>query len=202
MKFGTEASMHAKNSLLDDSTDRHVIKTLAEFSPKWYGVAPFTFIIEPIGAIDSLALMITSQEVELVWVLYLKRQQKYNHFNRLLASVNVITNEEVVFGFWWVTSIIKNTKKIGILTMNITHNIKSLSKINLQINHHCLFFEYFLGLLNKPLNSSFRKFDELTQILRLNLNKLSNDCINCKVFFNLSARLQPISHADLHSRPI
>ena len=146
--------------------------------------------------------MVTSQEVELLRVLDFKRQQKHNDLDRLLTSVNVVADEQVVFGLWRVLSIIEDTKEIGVLTVNVTHDVQRLSKVDLQFDHHCLFFEYFLGLLNKPFNSFFWKFYELTQILWLNLNKLSDDRINCKVFLHFSGRLQPIPHAHLHSRPV
>lgn len=65
-----------------------------------------TFIIESIDSINTRALMVSSQDEKVFRVLDFIRQQQADSFKRLLASIDIITKEEVI-GFGGETTVLK-----------------------------------------------------------------------------------------------
>ena len=55
-----------------------------------------TFIIEAINSINGGALMIPSQQEEVLRVLDLERQQQADRLDRVLPAVHVVAQEQVV----------------------------------------------------------------------------------------------------------
>lgn len=111
--------MHAKNLIIDESSDWHAIKHVLEFFPNPNTVASFTFVIEAVHAIDLTALVVTSQQEEILRVLHFVGEQKNDSLKGLSTSVNIITKEKVVC-LRWEASILKKSKKIWELSMRIT----------------------------------------------------------------------------------
>ena len=68
--------MHAENFLVDQSSNGQAIENVAENAPESDGVAAFAFVVEAVDAIDLGALMVTSQEEEVLWVLDLVAQEQ------------------------------------------------------------------------------------------------------------------------------
>jgi hypothetical protein len=111
--------MHAKNLLVDKSCDGKAVETIGESLPKFNVIAALAFIIESINTINGGALMVSTEEEEVLGVLNLIGQEEANSFQRLLAAVDVISQEEVV-SIGWETAIFEKSKEIIILSMNIT----------------------------------------------------------------------------------
>lgn len=65
-----------------------------------------TLIIESIDSINTSALMISSQDEKVFRVLDFIRQQQADSLKRLLASIDIITKEEVI-GFGGETTVLK-----------------------------------------------------------------------------------------------
>lgn len=65
-----------------------------------------TFIIESIDSINTRALMVSSQDEKVFRVLDFIRQQQADSLKRLLASIDIITKEEVI-GFGGETTVLK-----------------------------------------------------------------------------------------------
>lgn len=63
--------------------------------------------------------MIASQEKEVLRVLNLVCQQKAYGFQRLLASVHVVAQEQVV-AFWRKAAVFEQTQQIVVLAMDVT----------------------------------------------------------------------------------
>lgn len=56
-----EASVHAKNFIVDQGSNRHAVKNVLELLPDSNAVAPLAFVVKPINAIDLPALMVAAQ---------------------------------------------------------------------------------------------------------------------------------------------
>jgi hypothetical protein len=52
-----------------------------------------TLVVEAINAIDGCALMVSTQDEEILRVLNLVGEEQTNGFQRLLSSVHVVTKE-------------------------------------------------------------------------------------------------------------
>ena len=63
--------------------------------------------------------MVPTKEEEVLWVLNLVRQQETNSLQRLLATVHIVPEEQVV-GFGGKSSVLKEPQKVIILSVDVT----------------------------------------------------------------------------------
>ena len=59
-------------------------------------MATFAFIVEAVYAIDRGTLVVSSKQKEVLWILDLVGKEEADSLKRLLSSVNVIAEEEIV----------------------------------------------------------------------------------------------------------
>lgn len=67
--------------------------------------------------------MVSSEDEEIFGVFDLVRQQQADGLEGLLASIYVVTQEEVV-RFWWESTVFEKTKEIVVLAVNVTANLR------------------------------------------------------------------------------
>ena len=58
--------MHAQNLVIDQSCDRHAVEDILELLPDADGVAALAFVVETVDSIDLAALVIASQQEEVL----------------------------------------------------------------------------------------------------------------------------------------
>ena len=114
--------MHAENFLIDQSSHRQSIENITENLPKSDGVSSLTLVIESINTVDLSTLVIASQKEEVLRILDFVAEKKGNGLDWLLASVDIVSEEEVV-GLWWESPIFENPKKIVILTVHVSTDL-------------------------------------------------------------------------------
>lgn len=78
-----------------------------------------TLIIETIYTIDAGTLVIASKQEKVLRILDLVGQQQTDSLQRLLSSVYIVAQKEVIC-FGRKATILKQPKQIGVLTVNIT----------------------------------------------------------------------------------
>ena len=88
--------MHTHDFVVDYCTDRHYIEELRELLPEFYGVDSLTRLIEPVHAVYRLALMIATEQEEVLWIFDFVRKQQAHSCNTMMSSVDVIAKEKVV----------------------------------------------------------------------------------------------------------
>ena len=111
--------MHAENLLINERCDGEAVEDVAEDSPESNGVSTLALIVEAIDAIDLSALVIASQEEEVLGVLDLVAEEKADCLDRLLSTVDVVTEEKIV-GLRWEPTILEDSQKIVVLSVHIT----------------------------------------------------------------------------------
>ena len=79
-----------------------------------------TLVIEAIDAIDARTLVIASQQEEVLRVLDLVCEQQADGFQRLLASVHVVAQEQVV-AFRREAAIFEQTQQIVVLAVDVAY---------------------------------------------------------------------------------
>lgn len=77
-----------------------------------------TFIVEPIYPIGAGAFMVAAKDEEVFWVLDLVRQKKTYCFQRLLPSIDVVAEKQII-AFWREAAVLEQAEEIVILAMNI-----------------------------------------------------------------------------------
>jgi hypothetical protein len=94
---GGEASMSAKNLSFDNSCERKVVKEFSEHLPNVVVfVLPHALIIEPVVLGDTSRLVVASENGESFFESYLEAEKETNSLNRVIASIDIISEEEVV----------------------------------------------------------------------------------------------------------
>ena len=88
--------MHADDLVVDDSAARQAIEGVTELLPHLNREATATFVVEAVNSVNAGALVISPQQEEVFGVLDFVREQQAYNFQRLLAAVNVISQEQVV----------------------------------------------------------------------------------------------------------
>ena len=88
--------MHAQDLVVDQGSDRHAVEYILEFFPDTDRVATFAFIVESIDAVDLTALVITSQQEEVLLELDLVREEQNDSLKGVLSAINVISEEQVI----------------------------------------------------------------------------------------------------------
>jgi len=85
--------MHAENFLINKSCNWQAVKYIGEYFPKFDRVPSLAFVVKSINSVDLGAFVVTSEEEEVLRVLDLVAHHQSNSFDRLFASVNVVTQE-------------------------------------------------------------------------------------------------------------
>ena len=79
--------------------------------------------------------MVPTQDEEILWILDLVRKKQTNCFKGLLASVDIVPEEEVV-RFGRKSSVFKKAEEVVILAMNITTDLRQ-TKQRVSIGLEC-----------------------------------------------------------------
>lgn len=92
-----KTTVKTENVSFNNSSKRKVIEQRGEVLPN-VGISVFSqaFIIESINLCNLFGLVVTSEDGNSLWISYLEANQKRNSFNGVVASVNVISHEEIV----------------------------------------------------------------------------------------------------------
>lgn len=121
--------MHGKNLLVDDSGDRKAVEAIGEGLPKLDVVATLALVVEAIDSVDRGALVVTSEDEEVFGVLDLVGKEQANSLKRLLTSVDVVTEEEVV-GLGREATILEESEEIVVLSVDITADLSGHGQVS------------------------------------------------------------------------
>jgi hypothetical protein len=122
MMLGRETPMYTKYFFVDNSGHRKTIEAICEGLPKFDIVTALALIVEAINSVDGSALMVPSQEEEVLWIFDFVGQQEADGFKALFTPVDVVPKKQVV-GIRGESTVLKQTQEIIVLTMNIYHNL-------------------------------------------------------------------------------
>jgi hypothetical protein len=88
--------VHAKDLFVNNSRSRQTVEAIREGLPELDTKASFAFIIESVDAVDGSALVVSSENKEVLGVLDLVSQQQANGFQALFPTIHVVSEENVV----------------------------------------------------------------------------------------------------------
>jgi len=124
VEIGAQTTMHCEDLFVDDCCNRQAVEAIGECLPKLDIVPSLTLVVEAIDTVDRGALMVTTEDEEILRILDFVRQEKADCLKRLLASVHVITKEEIVC-FWREATIFKQAEEIVVLAVDITADLRT-----------------------------------------------------------------------------
>lgn len=127
--------MHGEDLLVDDSSDGEAVEAVCESLPKLDVVSSLALVVEAIDTVDGGALVVAAQDEEVLGVFDLIGQEQADGLQRLLTSVDIVTQEEVVC-FWREATVFEQAEEVIILTVNITTDLQrpSVSLMCLSVN--------------------------------------------------------------------
>lgn len=79
---------------------------------------PLTLIVEAVDAVDAGALVVPTEQKEVLGVLDLIGQQQADGLQRLLAPVHVVPQKQVV-ALWREAAVLEQPQKVVVLAMNV-----------------------------------------------------------------------------------
>lgn len=116
--------MHAEDPFPNSGTKWKTTKDgLVELPQRWF-LFPKTrseLCVETIGLVDDSGLMVPSEQMHLVWMEVLQRQEENDGFRLERSSVHIVSQKEKVF-FGWFSILLKHSNEIRELTMNVTND--------------------------------------------------------------------------------
>lgn len=136
----------------------------------------FTFFIKSIDSSDRGRLMVTSQDIYFFRVLNLVGIEEANSLNSLSSPINVISQEQII-GLGREASILKKSKHIIVLAMNIATDLKR----GLDLDEHWLTEEDVFNSPDDTQNDGLLKFDKLARFVVPHFQQ----SLDCRIDVNL-----------------
>lgn len=88
-----QAAVHADDLVVDDGGDGETVEALGEGLPEADAVAAFALVVEAVDSVNGGALVVSSEEEEVVGKLDFVAEEKADCLHALLPSVNVVAEE-------------------------------------------------------------------------------------------------------------
>lgn len=114
--------MHGENLLVNNGGNGKAVEAIGESLPELDIIAALALIVEAVNTVDRGTLVVTSQDEEVLGIFDLVGEQKADGLERLLASVYVVAEEEVV-GLGRKATVLKEPQQVIILAVDITANL-------------------------------------------------------------------------------
>lgn len=127
VQIGTQATVHGEDLLIDDGSNWQAVEAVREGLPQLDVVPTLALIVETVDTVDRGALVVTTEDEEVLGVLDLVGQEETDGLQRLLATVYVVTKEEVV-RLWREATVFEETEEIIVLAVDIATDLLRTSK--------------------------------------------------------------------------
>lgn len=111
--------MHGEYLLVDDGGDGQAVEAVGESFPELDIIPSLALVVEPVDTVYGRAFVVTAKDKEVLGVFDLVGKEEADGLERLLATVDIITKEEVI-GFRREATVLKKTQEIVVLAVNIT----------------------------------------------------------------------------------
>ena len=88
--------MHGKDFLINDGRYRQAIEAIGKRLPKLDVIPSLAFIVEAVDPVNRRAFVVATQHKKVFRILDLIREKKADGLERLLATVHIIPEKEVI----------------------------------------------------------------------------------------------------------
>jgi len=83
--------VHAQDLFVNEGSDGEAVEAVSEGFPEFDVVPALALVVETIDTVDGGALVVASEQEEVLRVLNLVGQQQANGLQALLASVHIVS---------------------------------------------------------------------------------------------------------------
>lgn len=116
--------MHCENLFVNDCCDGQAVEAVSESLPELNVIASLALVVEAVDTVDGCALVITAKNEEVFRILNLVGEEEADGLQRLLASINVISKEEIIC-LWREAAVLEQTEKIIVLAVDVTTDLQA-----------------------------------------------------------------------------
>ena len=88
--------MHANNLVINDRTARKTVEGVTKLLPHLNREPATTLVVKAVNSVDTGALVVATQQEKVFWILDFVGKKKTNNFQRLLSTVDIVSQEEIV----------------------------------------------------------------------------------------------------------
>jgi hypothetical protein len=124
VQIGAQTTVHGEDLLVNDGCDGEAVEAVSEGLPELDVVASLALVVEAIDAVDGGALVVAAQDKEVLGVFDLVGQEQADGLQGLLASVDVIAQEEVVC-LRREATVFEQTEEVIVLTVDVTTDLST-----------------------------------------------------------------------------
>jgi len=168
--------MHAKDFLINEGSNREAVEAVGESLPELNVISSLALIVEAVDSVDGGALVVSSEDEEVLWVFDLVGEQKADGLEGLLSTIDVISQEEIV-GLWWESSILEKAEQVVVLSVDISADLDW----GLELEKDWLGDEDLAGLLAQSANLGLGQIDWLSWSRSSDLQKSLDDVVNVDI---------------------
>ena len=118
--------MHGEDLLINDGGNGQAVEAVGKSLPQLDVVASLALVVETVNTVDGSTLVVAAQDEEVLGVLDLVCEEQADSLQRLLATIDVVTEEEVV-GLRWEATVLEETEEVVVLAMNVTADLEIMS---------------------------------------------------------------------------
>ena len=126
VEVGTQTTVHGEDLLVNDGGNGQAVEAVGKCLPQLDVVSSLALIVETVDAVDRGALVVTTENEEVLRVLDLVCEEQADCLQRLLATIDVVTEEEVV-GLGGKAAIFEEPQQVVVLAVNIAADLKGTS---------------------------------------------------------------------------
>lgn len=88
--------MHSEDLLVDNGGNRQAVEAIGKGLPELDVVSALALIVESVDTVDRRAFVVTTENEEVFGIFDLVRKQQADGLEGLLATVDIVSKEEVV----------------------------------------------------------------------------------------------------------
>jgi len=116
--------VHCEDLLVNDCCDGQTVEAICKCLPELDIVPSLALVVEAVDTIDGGAFVVAAQDEEIFGVFDLVCEEQADGLKGLLASVDIVSQEQVV-GLGREAAIFKQTEEVIILAVNITTYLRA-----------------------------------------------------------------------------
>lgn len=122
VQVGAQTTVHGEDLLIDNGGNGQAVEAVGESLPKLDVIPPFALIVETVDSVNRGTLVVATKDEEVFGVFDLVCEEKADGFQGLLATIDIVSEKEVV-GLWREATVFEKTQKIVVLAVDITANL-------------------------------------------------------------------------------
>lgn len=129
VEIWAQSTMHREDLLVDDSCDGQAIEAICESLPQFDVISSFAFVVEAIDSVDGGTFVVSTKDEEVFWILDLVGKKQAYRFERLFASVDIVSQKEVIC-LRGKPTVFEQSQEIVILSMNVAADLQCAVSTN------------------------------------------------------------------------